>query len=108
MLLVFLLLPLALSTSLECSSAFLGQAKAPGARPNHGLAAAAGDSDGLAAAGRAAKHKQLVVVVGDRTTRLYHDLWEPGSLTLEHPKDERYLDVCVQRFGKTMIMFHIS
>lgn len=101
MLLVFLLLPLALSGCCECSSAFLG------ARPNHGLAAAAGDSDGLAAADRAAKYKQLVVVVGDRTTRLYHDLWEPSSLSLEHPEDERYLDVCVQRFGKTMMMCHV-
>lgn len=85
LLLLLLLLP---------GSAFCPPPRAAPAPASRVLAASAegGAEDGAQLKGRGVK-KHLVVVIGDRSTRLYDDLWAPGSVSIQHPEDQRFLEV---------------
>jgi len=70
----------------------LAPTAAAGAASVQALAAAAA-ACGAADAGGEGRAKPLVVVIGDRSTRLYQDLWAPGSVSVLEPEDQRLFEV---------------
>lgn len=95
------LLVVLLLVALPTTTAFV---HAPTSRVERGAralqTAAANGEAGVGTGGGTIKGQQqqqqlVVVVVGDRATRLFTDLWAPGSVSIEHPQDARFLEVCV-------------
>lgn len=92
---VFLLL-LPVSSSLCTGAAFCSPWKATPARARSSVlaaAAASGAEEGGNLKSSRGIKQALVVLVGDNCTRLYNDLWNPESVSIQQPADQRFLEV---------------